>query len=248
MGWLNGVCAQAAGEEDDGGEACCKLMTDTLKEWVSPTDEKGFMRTLLCPVLDSPMYKKMRQCSQLRKMVYAVAILGFMVCMESFFAKPWWNQVQGCMGDDCACPPNWKAMIIALYLKALALNVFGMFTSAGLLYGLYCDKPDYVTLWLMWRVAVICLGGFTFLVIFAFSHFSAQSLDAESSNELYRVIANIAMYLVVLAFTEQDAEGEGVDVEGGSADGASRDGDAYFEGDQYINEAETKDALSSAIY
>jgi hypothetical protein len=46
----------------------------------------------------------------------------------------------------------------------------------------------------------------------------------------------------------KDAEGEGVDVEGGSADGASRDGDAYFEGDQYINEAETKDALSSAIY
>ena len=76
-------------------------MTDTLKEWVSPTDEKGFMRTLLCPVLDSPMYKKLRQCSQLKKVVYTVAILGFMACMESFFAKPWWNQVQGYVRNKC---------------------------------------------------------------------------------------------------------------------------------------------------
>ena len=58
----------------------------------------------------------------------------------------------------------------------------------------------------------------------------------------------ISIFDAVCPYIVQDAEGEGGDVEGGSADDGSRDGDQYFEGDQYLNEAETKDALSSAIY
>ncbi|CAG0925622.1 unnamed protein product, partial [Notodromas monacha] len=128
--WLNKLCA--SGEDEEGGESkepCCGYLLDTFGEWVSPTEEGSFMRTLLCPVFESESYKKLAQCDKLKKLAMTVGFLGFLICVESFFAKPWWDQVQACIGEDATCPQNWKIMVIMMYLKALALNVMGMVTA-----------------------------------------------------------------------------------------------------------------------
>ncbi|CAG0916518.1 unnamed protein product [Notodromas monacha] len=94
--WLNKLCA--SGEDEEGGESkepCCGYLLDTFGEWVSPTEEGSFMRTLLCPVFESESYKKLAQCDKLKKLAMTVGFLGFLICVESFFAKPWWDQGSG---------------------------------------------------------------------------------------------------------------------------------------------------------
>jgi hypothetical protein len=199
------LCAKVGNKVQSCG-ACRKLIA-WIKCVSSPTDKDSTWRKALCPITESDFYKRYSRCC-IDKVVLIIAVMNLLTCVQSFVRKPWWNETESCLGNEC--PVLWTTLVAFLYAKNYVVNLGGVVANAALVYAVYdCPVPDFVHLWLIWRTFVACLGLATLAILMAFNFVVQHDLKSIFGHELYVVACNVAAWVAVFAYFQQICECDG---------------------------------------